>query len=104
MVPHKKKPDVEALGWRGYRWSTVVRPVGPIAKFFKTTLEAAYGREININFSGISSGGCSCSQYVNCTVPQLETSVALWSVTKLHILVAIYCPQHKVHLCNDHVV
>uniref|UniRef100_A0A4W5LUL4 Bromodomain and WD repeat domain containing 3 n=1 Tax=Hucho hucho TaxID=62062 RepID=A0A4W5LUL4_9TELE len=25
-------------------------------------------------------------------------------VTKLHILVAFYCSQHKVHLCNDHVI
>ena len=44
-------------------------------------------------FSGNSSGGHSCSQHVNCTLPQLETSVVLCCVTKLHILVA---------LCNDH--
>ena len=35
---------------------------------------------------------------------KLETSVALCCVTKLHHLVAFYCPQHKVHLCNDHAV
>ena len=37
----------------------------------------------------------SCSQHLK----------HLWHccVTKLHILVA-YCPQHKVHLCNDHAV
>ena len=29
----------------------------------------------------------------------------LWRcVTQLHILVAFYCPQHKVHLCNEHAV
>jgi hypothetical protein len=32
-----------------------------------------------------------------------RTSVAL-CLTKLHILVAFYCPQHKVPLCNDHPV
>ena len=30
--------------------------------------------------------------------------MALRCVTKLHILVAFYCPQLKVHLCNDHAV
>ena len=30
----------------------------------------------------------------------------LWHyvVRKLYMLVAFYCPQHKVHLCNDHAV
>ena len=51
-----------------------------------------------------SSVGHSCSQHANCTLPQLNTYVALYCVIKLHILVAFYCPQHKVHLCNDHAV
>jgi hypothetical protein len=40
-------------------------------------LEAAYGREMNIAISGNRSGAHSCSHYANCTIPQLETSVAL---------------------------
>jgi hypothetical protein len=43
----------------------------------------------------------SCSQHANCILPQLETTVSLCCVTKLHILVAFYCPEHKVHLYNE---
>ena len=34
---------------------------------------------------------------------KFETSVALCCDTKLHIFV-LFCPQHKVHLCNDYAV
>ncbi len=36
----------------------------------ETPLETAYCREMNIQFTGNSSGGHSCSQYANCTLPQ----------------------------------
>jgi hypothetical protein len=58
---------VEALGWRGYTWSVVVRLVGRTAKFSKRTLEGAHGREINIQLSGNSSGGHFCCQHANCS-------------------------------------
>jgi hypothetical protein len=63
-------PDVEVLGWHCYTQSAVLRPVGRTAKFSKMMLEVAYGREINIQFSGNCSGGHSCSQHINCTLPQ----------------------------------
>ncbi len=40
-------------------------------------LETAYGREMNIHYTGNSSGGHSCSQHDNYTLPQNLTSVAL---------------------------
>jgi hypothetical protein len=66
-IPQVKKPDVEVLGWHGYTWSAVVRPVGRTAKFSKTL---SYGRELNIKLTGNSSGGHSCSQHANCVLPQ----------------------------------
>ncbi len=65
-----KMLDVEVLGWCGYTWSAVVRSVGCTAKFSETPLESAYGREMSIQFMGNSSGGHSCSQHANCTLPQ----------------------------------
>ncbi len=62
--------NVEVLGWCGYTWSAVVRLVGCTAKFSETLLEMAYGREMNIKFMGNNSGGHSCSQHANCTLPQ----------------------------------
>ena len=98
MIPQVKKPDVEVMGWRGYTWSVVVRPVGPTAKFSKMTLEASYGREINSKLSGNNSGGHSCSLHTNCTLPNVICDITA------HFRVAFYCPPHMVHLCNDHAV
>ena len=106
-----------AMGWRLYNcWSMNMvcceksSATLPVKSFRNPTHSSlficfalAYGREMNIQLSGNSSGGHSCSQHANCMLPQLETSVVLCDKTA-HFRVAFYCPQHKVHLCNDHAV
>ena len=100
MILEVNMLDVEVLGWCGYSWSAVVRPVGCIARLSETPLETAYGREMNIQFTGNSSGGHSCSQRANCTILQ-----NLWLCDKTaHFRVAFYCGQPKAHLCNIHAV
>jgi hypothetical protein len=71
-----------------YKWSVGVRPVVHTVKFSQTTMEAAYVRETNIQLSGNSSGGHSCSQHANCTHPQNLRH--LCCVTKLNISVWPY--------------
>ncbi len=61
--------------WMWRSWAGVVTRslrlwVGCTAKFSETPLETAYGREMNIQLMGNRSGGHSCSQHANCTLPQ----------------------------------
>ena len=91
--------DVEVLGWCGYMWSAVVRPVGCTAKFSETPLETAYGREMNIQFTGKSSGGHSCCQHANCTLPQNLRPLALCCVIKLNILEWSFIVASLRHTC-----
>ena len=92
--------DVEVLGWCGYMWSAVVRPVGYAAKFSETPLESAHGREMNIQVTGNSSGGHSCCQHATCTLPlTFATSVASCCVIKLNILEWPFTVASLRHTC-----
>ena len=55
-------------GWCGYTWSADMSPVGCTAKLSETPLETTYGRAVNIQFTGNSSG--SSSQHANRIFPQ----------------------------------
>ena len=90
LVSDDPTGEEAGCGGPGLAWLNVVCGCDAnwrTAKFSKTTLETAYGREINIKFSGNSSSGQTWSQHANCMLPHaIETSVALCCVTKLQIL------------------
>ena len=101
MILQMKKPDVEVPGWRGYMLSVVVRLVGRTAKFSKMRFDAAYGREMDIKLSGNCSGRYSCMPIARSLKTRDICGILLCDKTTR---VNFYCPQHKVHPCNDHAV
>ncbi len=70
-----------------------MRPVGCTAKLSETPLKTAYGREINIQFTGNSSGGQLHAP------SKLATSVELCCVIKLHILEWPFIVASLRHTC-----
>ncbi len=71
---------------------------GCTAKFSETPLVTAYGREMNIQFTGNSSGGHSCSQHANYSLPQILRH--LWHCAiKLHILEWPFIVASLRHTC-----
>ncbi len=92
--------------WRCWMWrswagvvarGTVVKPAGCTAKFSEIPLETAYGTEMNIQFTDNSSGGHSCSQHANCTLP--KNLGHLWYPS--HLLLQVqYCPTSLFYLVN----
>lgn len=63
---HRGAATPKVITRRGLR---VLRSVGCAAKFSEMTLEMVYGGEMNIQLTGSSSGGCSCSRHADRTLP-----------------------------------
>ncbi len=106
-----KMLDVEVLGWCGYTWSAVVRPVGCTAKFSEMPLETAFelafgdGREMNIQIYGQQLWWTFLPSACQLHAPsKLATSVALCCVIKLHILEWPFIVASLRHTCNNHAV
>ncbi len=95
--------DVDVLGWCGYTWSAIVSPVKCTAKFSETPLEMAFGREMNIQFTGNNSGGHSAvSMPIEHSLKTCNICGIVLCDKTAHFRVAFYCGQPKAHLCNNH--
>ncbi len=68
-------------------------------QFSEHALETAYGREMNIQFTGNSSGGHSCSQHVStCSLKTCDIYGIVLCDKTAHFRVAFYCDQLR-HTC-----
>ncbi len=97
--------DVEVLGWCGYTWSAVVRPVGCTAKFSETPLETAYGRDMNIQFTATALVDIpAVSMPIARSLKTCDICGIVLCDKTANFRVAFYCDQPKAHLCNNHTV
>ncbi len=102
----QKMLDVEVLGWCGYTWSAVVRPVECTAKFSEMPLE----RRLMVDKWTFNSQATALVDIPAVSMPiarSLKTcdicGIVLCDKTA-HFRVAFYCGQPKAHLCNNHAV
>ncbi len=95
----------------GLVWITcgpaVVRPFGCTDKFSETPLEMSYGREMNIQFTGNSSGGHSSAVSMPIALsPQKTCDICgIVLLIKQHILEWYFIVASLRHTCaNNHAV
>ncbi len=100
-----KMLDVEVLGWCGYTWSAVLRPVGCMPNSLKRLW-----RRLMVEKWTFNSRATALVDIPAVSMPivrSLKTcdicGIVLCDKTA-HFTVAFYCGQPKAHLCNNHAV
>ncbi len=106
-----KMLDVEVLGWCGYTWSEVVRPVA--AKFSETLLvNAVYHKPFGLMVEKLTFKSWATalvdipvvSMPITRSLKTCDTCGIVPCDKTAHFRVAFYCGQPKIHLCNNHSV
>ncbi len=97
--------DVEVLGWCGYMWSAVVRPVGCTAKFSEMTWRQLILEKLTLNSQATALVDIpAVSMPIARTFKTCNICGIVLCDKTAHFRVAFYCVQPKTHLCNNHAV
>ena len=109
-IPQVKKPDVEALGWCGYTWAGVVirglllwSRLDILPNSLKQCWRCLMVEKLTFNILETALVD------IPAVSMPIARSLKTWDICGIvlcdksaHFWVAFYCPQDKVHLCNDH--
>ncbi len=90
--------DVEVLGWCGYTWSAVVRPVGCTAKSLKHLWRRLMVEKLTLNSRATALVDIPA---VSMPIPHSLKTCDICGIVLCDKKVAFLCGQPKTHLCNN---
>ncbi len=100
-----KMLDVEVLGWCGYMWSAVLRPVGCTANSLKCFWRWLMVEKLTFNSWATALVGIpAVSMPIACSLKTCDICGIVLCDKTAHFRVAFYCGQPKARLSNNHVV
>ncbi len=97
--------DVEVLGWCGYTWSAVVKPIGCTVKFSEMLFEMLMVEKLTFDSQATALVVIpAVSMPIACSFKTCDICGIVLCDKTAHFRVPFYCGQPKAHLCNNHTV